>query len=379
MSSTPLKRAGDDLVDERGVAKKARTSAPTPSASPPADHTMAHHPETPPLGTTQLPGLGMQHEGHSKSSSVRFPTPPSTASFHSHMMARGASSEGAGVESSDDQTPTEHRRTDHEREGEETQQSTADSSLPAATTLYKLRTDPIPPSSVPGTANLLELYDLTTLQSTVARYDPVTGEKINRLRKHYAGKVKQLGLDGKNKPLKKELELQGLLDPAWSYEGSSGRTLWEEQRSEAFLEDEEDAELAMSKLELAFSGFKEGSLPKSEHEHWKTQLGLDEQVAAVPAAAAKQQPVPAVAKAPAGTAAFLAKTAPARNSAPASPSRAQIRPERSGKKRRYDENSWEGYDDDGYSTGGLDDTGSRRGSAGGGGGKRVKRKVSAAY
>jgi len=232
---------------------------------------------------------------------------------------------------------------------------------------------------VPGSANLLSLYDLTNVQASVARVDPVTGEKINKLRKHYAGKVKSLGLDGKNKPLKKELELQGLLDPAWDIELPDGRTLWQDQRGDALLETEDDGEMAMAKLDLAFGGIREGQMPKKEHEHWRSELGLDDLPAPTATAnalgAAKQPPAPAIGRAPTGTSAFLAKTAPSRNSAPSSPSRLGARPERSGKKRRYDESSYEGYDqEDGYSTGGVDDTGGRRAS--GGGGKRQKRKVS---
>ena len=235
----------------------------------------------------------------------------------------------------------------------------------------------VPPSSVPLTANLLELYDLTGLQASVARRDPVTGEKINPLRKHYANKVKALGLEGKDRPMKKSGELFGLVDPLWDSEVADGRTMWQAGREDAPLESNADEELALGKLSSAFSGFKVGHFPKNEHEQWRDLLGLDEVPVPAVNGAVKQPPLPSITgtKAPTGTAAFLAKTAPAsavRNSAPASPSRFPARPERSGKKRRYDESSYEGYDDDGYSTGGVDDTSGRRGSSG----KRQKRKVS---
>lgn len=142
---TPLKRPGEDLVDERGAAKKARTSAPTPSASPPATTTTAdtkHRPATPPRSAPQLPGLGMQQGSNSGGGSVTFPTPPSTAGLHGHTMASGAGSEGGDVES-EQPTPTEseHRRTDHERKEEEQQPITAPVAPPPAKVLYKLHTE----------------------------------------------------------------------------------------------------------------------------------------------------------------------------------------------------------------------------------------------
>lgn len=150
--------------------------------------------------------------------------------------------------------------------------------------------------------------------------------------------------------------------------------MWQDQRGEALLEDDGDMEIALSKLDAALGGMKPGRMPKAEHESWKAMLGLDE-TAAANTTAVKQPPAPM--KVPAS--AFLAKTAPAtaarNHSAPSSPGRVAgvNRPERQGKKRRYDESSYEGYDlEDGYSTSGVDDTG-RRGS---GGGKRQKRKVS---
>ena len=182
----------------------------------------------------------------------------------------------------------------------------------------------IPHSTLPLTADLIQLYDLTKLQASVARRDPVTGEKINPLRKHYANKVKALGLEGKDRPMKKPGELFGLVDPGWDEKVADGRTLWQAAREEAPLEKTADEEVVLGKLEAAFSGIKVGHLPREEHDQWRNLLGLDE----VPASstAIKQPPLPAIAgtKAPTGASAFLAKTAPAtavNNSAPASPSR----------------------------------------------------------
>lgn len=103
-----------------------------------------------------------------------------------------------------------------------------------------------------------------------------------------------------------------------------------------------------------------GRLPPKEHKEYQSMLGLDE-----PGAGVKM----GMAKAPNGPVGAIAKTAPAAqnwNSAPVSPGDSTARPERSNKRRRYDDSSFEGYkeayEDDGYSTGGSN-------------AKRQKRKV----
>ena len=59
--------------------------------------------------------------------------------------------------------------------------------------------------------DLISLYGLGPVAKSVARIDPITGEKINRLRKSYEGKLKPLGLAGRNKPLKQEPGTPGSL------------------------------------------------------------------------------------------------------------------------------------------------------------------------
>lgn len=156
-SSAPLKRPGEDDIGSEQARKKARTTAPTPSASPP--NTTNAHPLTPPQAF--LPGLGMNG-----GSGVTIPTPPSTAGFHSQMH-QGPGSVGSGGHESEQQTPAEeheasaknaqggeaetaeapqadeatettgHRRTDHERkDGPET----ATSSSSAPNSLFMLPT-----------------------------------------------------------------------------------------------------------------------------------------------------------------------------------------------------------------------------------------------
>lgn len=242
------------------------------------------------------------------------------------------------------------------------------------------------PSAPHPSQDLIQLYSLKRLQASVARRDPVTGAKINKLRKSYEGKVKELGLDGRNKATKSEAILEGLADPGWDMKGGDGTTLWEgsELRDPPLLVGDSGAE-ALNRIEGLLQralDLRRGHLPASEHNGWRNLLGLDD---AMPNAAnnAKAASAAAASSSPAVKSAannLLAKAAPAttlRNSAPASPRTSTgARPERVGKKRRYDESSYAGYqeayEDDGYSTGGADDAG-RRGT---GGAKRQKRKVS---
>ena len=244
----------------------------------------------------------------------------------------------------------------------------------------------IPPLVPAPDIDLMSLYSLKNLQQSVARRDPVTGEKINVLRKSYTNKVKDLGLEGRNKATKSLPELSELVNPGWNRLEADGKTAWQTQRAEALL-GEHDTDAMLEALDSAMAGMRPGHLPKTEHARWKDLLGLDEAANAAAAATTKPPPHPSSSvplaqgsKTGAPNPAFLAKTAPGaalRTSAPASPRNASgpgvaSRPDRAGKKRRYDESSYEGYEDDGYDTGGMEDS-NRRGS---GGGKRQKRKVS---
>lgn len=235
------------------------------------------------------------------------------------------------------------------------------------------------------------------------------------MRKSYEGKIKDLGIEGRNKATKSERILEGLVDPGWSLQNpNDGRTNWESSDfCDPLLPLTQDswAESVGGLLQTALD-MRPGHLPQAEHLSWKNVLGLDDfttATAAPPTAKLLPATTAPTPNGPLRTSAsanpLLARTFPhastalRNNSAPASPrplangpssglgGGAVARPERVGKKRRYDESSYagyqEGYDDDGYSTGGgMDErrgSGGRNGSTGGGGGgnKRQKRKVSA--
>jgi len=186
------------------------------------------------------------------------------------------------------------------------------------------------------------MYGLRDIQASVRRYHPVTGVKINKLRKSYEGKLKELGLPGKNKVTDNQNELQGLVDPNWDTPTEDGGTWWLNSRPRA--SDGPMKNNMLASLNAALS-LKPGRLPKADHEHWKAQLAFDD---------AKPKPA-ALAKTAASN--FLKTTTGplARKSAPASPRNVPGRPERTSKKRRYDDTSFEGYEEEGYSTGDAED------------------------
>ena len=225
----------------------------------------------------------------------------------------------------------------------------------------------MPTCQLHPTRDLIGLYALRQIQASVARRDPTTGEKINKLRKSYESKAKNLGVEGRNKATVQEGHLQGLVDPLWDSLVSDGVTMWGQRMESASMSGANVDEVTAGLGRVL--GLKPGRLPKAEHAEWSQSLGLDETTAAAGPRAASFS-----SSKPTAVSAVISKTAPAvgvKASAPSSPNNPSARPDRAGKKRRYDESSYEGYEDDGDSVGGFDDSGRKVGTL-----KRVKRKVS---
>ncbi|KAI7008265.1 hypothetical protein KC355_g7003 [Hortaea werneckii] len=310
----------------------------------------------------------------------------------------------------EDEGPSQYRPTDHDRHHNPQQldheaMDTISDFLPSAPKLYKPPSysnpsqppHPITPSQPHPNTNLLTLFNLTRLHSTIARKD-AAGNKINKLRKSYEGKVKALGLQGSSRPVKGNAALQGLVDPAWDLEvGPEGETLWDAQRggggmmsvgggddeggggggggvkSRNVLENEKGVGGLMTDFErVVAEGLRPGRLPAPEHKRWEAVLGLNDSNAAANSGAgakgatglARSRGVAAGSGDDGSAAAgrngnppssLLSRTSAAaagsgggmRASAPASPAAAGVggnsRPERTGKKRRYDDASFDGY------------------------------------
>ena len=194
----------------------------------------------------------------------------------------------------------------------------------------------------------------------------MTGEKINRLRKSYEGKVKSLGLAGRNRAVKHEKEkMLGLAAMAdWPEEE------WQNQKVMGRDVQKGLSSTTLAKLEKAMR-MQPGPIPNNNE--WEDLLGFEKAAPVQPVM--ESAPKSQKRKHSSNTdglsnGAPRLKTVKVSASASASASASEApRPKRSGKKRRYDDHSFEGYgegfvDDEGgdtVMTGGV-------GGVGGGGG-----------
>jgi hypothetical protein len=196
-----------------------------------------------------------------------------------------------------------------------------------------------------GSQNLFELYGLNALARSVARNDPVTGEKINKLRKSYEGHIKTLQIAGKPKAIKMEGKLAGLIQfPDDDYHMIHVHT--KDIHNALNPQETRLAPRFESLLNGALEGIAPGPLPAQDTAKFRAYLGADE---AVKAKAGPEAPphriVPSAAATP-------------NPHAPAGGPQAS-RPERAGSKRQYTDMSFQGYgegfvDDYAESTGGED-------------------------
>lgn len=180
------------------------------------------------------------------------------------------------------------------------------------------------------TRNLLSLYGLQSLVASVARTDPMTGEKINKMRKSYEGKVKTFGLAGRNKAAKCEAERSTLLnmvqmpDEEWNLRNLEGKEVQKGLSSGT-----------LAKLEKAMQ-MQPGPLP--DNSKWEEVLGIDKPKPVLAGADPKVRP--SISTAP--TNGLINGYRPHAINTQITSSEA-ARPKRTAKKRRYDDSSFEGY------------------------------------
>lgn len=190
--------------------------------------------------------------------------------------------------------------------------------------------------------NLFELYGLNPLARSVARTDPVTGEKINKLRKSYEGHIKTLQIAGKPKAVKMDGSLtMPLMMPDFEFEQL--KVYGKEMHKALNTEQTALAPGFNSLLDSAFGGMAPGPLPPADSAKYRAYLGTDEGVK--PKDGPPHRPLPSASATP----------IPHTPSAQPRPSR----PERAGSKRQYTDVSFQGYgegfaDDYAESTGGED-------------------------
>lgn len=238
---------------------------------------------------------------------------------------------------------------------------------------------------------MLSVFGLQSLVASVARTDPITGEKINKMRKSYEGKLKALKLAGRNRAVKHELEINDAGNP------KEGRLLgllelatWPEEEWHNTKVMGREVQKGISnatqaKLETA-THMLPGPVPKQgvwdeliglertkpdqaskKTENPKKQVGLD----AARSSKAKPNGV-------AGQSGSLQKLGHPSNlttvkanvlingvRAESGTSSPIDRPRRTGKKRRYDDHSFDGYGD-----GFMDDDGGEGGYSSGEGSRK---------
>lgn len=179
--------------------------------------------------------------------------------------------------------------------------------------------------------DIISLYGLGPIAASFARTDPVTGEKINRLRKSYEGKIKGLGLAGRNKPVKQEPGAPGGLrnlmmwpDEEWYNQKVAGKEITIAEPDTAFY-----------KQQLRAMKMEPGITPRNEY--WEDVLGHEKSSKN----AAEQLPKKLV------SSSF--KNTPQSNGTPAAQASSATvapdpgRPKRAGRKRSYHDSSFVGY------------------------------------
>lgn len=211
--------------------------------------------------------------------------------------------------------------------------------------------------------DLVSLYGLGPVAASVARTDPVTGEKINRLRKSYEGKIKLLGLSGRNKPVKRDPNARGGLRELmmWPEEEWYNQKVYGKEIKVA------EPDSTLYKMQMRAMKFEPGPLPNNEY--WEDVLGYEKPGKSSMGDPGRKQSPPYPAYPP------MARQPGKANGTPkaTTPIPAVSRPQRTGKKRSYTDDSFVGYAE---AFGGEDDDDLEGGlySSGDAGSSKKKRK-----
>ncbi|KAH9865721.1 hypothetical protein J1614_009308 [Plenodomus biglobosus] len=286
----------------------------------------------------------------SASSQHPFPTPASTTGI---MSSATIDSDGDATmeESTDDDAAriVTHRPTNHNRQRDSIY--TPDGRFKAAqgicgNLLFKVNKDKCEASRPHCSQNLFKLYSLEPLARSVARNDPITGEKINKLRKSYEGHIKQMQIAGKPKATKMD---RVFLDPlSMGWEDWQNTKVQGKEIAKTALNHDQSA-LApdfASRLDAALAGMAPGPLPNADAAKFRAYIGTDDTIKPKPHDGPPQRGTPFTSSAPTPT-----------NGA--QQHRGPHRPERAGSKRQYTDAAFQGYGEgygDADSTGGEDNT-----------------------
>jgi len=275
-----------------------------------------------------------------------FPTPASTAGVFS---SANIDSDGDAMmeDSADDDAARsgDHRRSNHDRQGE--LGFSKRGGLKAAEgikgdLLYKVAESKTEVSRPHGSQNLFRLYSLESLARSVARTDPMTGEKINKLRKSYEGHIKQMQIAGKPKAVKMEGAFSipiSYPEEAWHDLHVRGKELEQALNPEQTALDPGFGSL----LDGAFAGMAPGPLPTADATRYRTYIGTDDIVKPKPQDGPPHRPTPHPSAAPTPGSSGVG--------------RGISRPERSGSKRQYTDAAFQGYGEGYNDDFGADSTG----------------------
>lgn len=190
--------------------------------------------------------------------------------------------------------------------------------------------------------NLFSLYSLEPLARSVARTDPMTGEKINKLRKSYEGHIKQMQIAGKPKAVKMEGAFSIPLSyppGAWIESHVRGKDIEQALNPERTALNPGFSDL----LNSAFAGMGTGTLPNADATRYRTYIGTDDTVKPKPQDGPLHRMTPHTSAAP-----TPGSTAAARGAS---------RPERTGSKRHYTDGAFQGYGEGYNDDFGADSTG----------------------
>jgi hypothetical protein len=306
-------------------------------------HPAARGETSPPASAAMSQSLSQS--ATSATSAHPFPTPASTAG-----MLSSTTLDSDGDAMMDDSTEddavriADHRHSNHNRQAE--LEFSARGGLKAAEgvsghLLFKVAGSKCEKSRPHVSQNLFRLYSLDNLAASVARTDPTTGEKINKLRKSYEGHIKQMQIAGKPKAQKMEHVFVAPLavpEHEWHVSFVQGKEI-----DQALNPSGTALGLGFSNLlDSAFAGMAPGTLPSSEANRYRTYIGTDDVVKPKAQDGPPHRPTPHTSAAPTPGNSFAARGA--------------SRPERSGSKRQYTDAAFQGYAES-YDEFGADSTG----------------------
>ncbi|KAK5089979.1 hypothetical protein LTR05_000147 [Lithohypha guttulata] len=132
--------------------------------------------------------------------------------------------------------------------------------------------------------HILGTYGLHDLLSGMARTDPSTGEKINKLRKSYEGQIKTAGLSGRNRPWK---------EPRAEDSEHSNMYGWSRLPPERFAEDQVESKVGdIDSLRRGMGSalqLNSGTMPPKMIAEWDDVLGHEAKRPAAPQHTPSQQ------------------------------------------------------------------------------------------